>query len=351
MYFAEYLPRVNCVTVVLDFGGEPITKINKVPDVNPPILELVTNEKTYNIRIPVKTDGDVQLTNVKKVSDKSLMLNVKLSGEKGREEGFMGQQVRWSCKDLMNKTPKVDKSNRFNFQCSKCKNVIIDSENFKFQDMPSEFWYELMDFWHCHKPHNDQPTEKNYNGFLKPKSDDTVIIGNHSLLFNQNDNVIVDNNISCNNCRNVLGDYYQNTCRVLKWNIKLEYQVSGNTIQEEFPTHVFFYNLLLDKINSLAARKFRLLYHEKSWYIWVMNIGLNISINDTIQNNALKLLFYSDDGDNLEYDDYEPIDVSPELLQQFTEKLLEINSLLPTNCSTLTMKDKTYKISYLSQEG
>ncbi|KAK6464023.1 HECT-like ubiquitin-conjugating enzyme-binding-domain-containing protein [Scheffersomyces coipomensis] len=98
---------------------------------------------------------------------------------------------RWSCKDLKVKTPKseVGNYNEFTFNCSTCEYVIIDSKDFKFLDMPSEFWYELMDYWHCHKPDNHDHHEKNYNGSLKPPNDKTIVIGSNYLLVKFTDTI------------------------------------------------------------------------------------------------------------------------------------------------------------------
>ncbi|KAJ8132944.1 hypothetical protein O1611_g680 [Lasiodiplodia mahajangana] len=39
--------------------------------------------------------------------------------------------------------------------CRTCKSAIVDAGTLKvWKDLPSENWAEMMEFWHCHKPHN-----------------------------------------------------------------------------------------------------------------------------------------------------------------------------------------------------
>lgn len=46
------------------------------------------------------------------------------------------------------------------FSCRSCRSTIIRSSSISFwKDLPSENWAEMMDFWHCHKPSNDQNNE------------------------------------------------------------------------------------------------------------------------------------------------------------------------------------------------
>lgn len=40
------------------------------------------------------------------------------------------------------------------FSCRSCGAVILQSEKVEvWRNLPSENWAEMMDFWHCHKPH------------------------------------------------------------------------------------------------------------------------------------------------------------------------------------------------------
>ena len=44
-------------------------------------------------------------------------------------------------------------SSRTKIACRYCKNVVVKDGISSWKDLPSEHWAEMMDFWHCHKPH------------------------------------------------------------------------------------------------------------------------------------------------------------------------------------------------------
>lgn len=37
--------------------------------------------------------------------------------------------------------------------CRSCKNIFVKDKITTWKDLPSDNWAEMMDFWHCHKPH------------------------------------------------------------------------------------------------------------------------------------------------------------------------------------------------------
>lgn len=42
--------------------------------------------------------------------------------------------------------------------CRHCDHVVVQPERIKsWKDLPSENWAEMMEFWHCHKPHEHEP--------------------------------------------------------------------------------------------------------------------------------------------------------------------------------------------------
>ncbi|KAI2473050.1 ubiquitin-conjugating enzyme E2-binding protein [Annulohypoxylon bovei var. microspora] len=56
------------------------------------------------------------------------------------------QTVPWSANDLQPEST---------ITCRTCRATIIESGTIKvWKDLPSENWAEMMEFWHCHKPHD-----------------------------------------------------------------------------------------------------------------------------------------------------------------------------------------------------
>ncbi|KAI0444823.1 ubiquitin-conjugating enzyme E2C-binding protein [Xylaria telfairii] len=56
------------------------------------------------------------------------------------------ESVPWSATDLERGSTVI---------CRMCKSNIVDTGTLKvWKDLPSENWAEMMEFWHCHKPHD-----------------------------------------------------------------------------------------------------------------------------------------------------------------------------------------------------
>lgn len=58
------------------------------------------------------------------------------------------QSVPWSSTDIKTGSRVC---------CRHCDHVIVQPERIKsWKDLPSENWAEMMEFWHCHKPHEHE---------------------------------------------------------------------------------------------------------------------------------------------------------------------------------------------------
>ncbi|CAH6718383.1 hypothetical protein CLIB1444_01S05512 [[Candida] jaroonii] len=321
MYICEFLPRLNSISVNVEFNGEvsDITKVN----ITGGVLSIIGKEK-YEIILPI--EGDFELSSIRK-SSQLLNLSLKNQSSTIKTDNFMLTDLQWSCKDLL-KTPKIDNKNCFKFICKQCEEVIVDSDN-RFNDMPSELWAELMDLWHCHKPHNHDKHSKNYNGNLVPR-DNQVIIGSYYLLAN------VPNVCKCGL---TLGEIEASHSKLMKWNLKLVY----NDTVEDYPQYYYIYNKILDKINLSAVRKVVI----GKYLVWIFNLGIDISVEQQILSKSLKICYS-------EYQD-KPIDeeiiLNDEMLEVFYKEINRVHEKLPVNINSMLLKEDDrpvmYKISYL----
>lgn len=50
--------------------------------------------------------------------------------------------------------------------CRSCNNILVKDSITTWKDLPSENWAEMMDFWHCHKPHVEEDVPEQ-NGSTK----------------------------------------------------------------------------------------------------------------------------------------------------------------------------------------
>lgn len=347
--FSEYLPTLGLITCVLHFP-EDISSIKsiKVNDKNELVISTENLSKTGLLPVP-SDPNTAKITNLKKLNE-DLTVVVKLATSEANKISF-NTVTKWSCRDLLTKTEQEDGVNKFSFQCSKCHFTLLNGSDYKFMDMPSEFWYELMDFWHCHKPTTHEKSFKNYNGILKPPNSTTVILGSYYLSLGQKtDTILVTNKeVTCKQCNEVLGEADDNSIRLLKWKLELE---SGGKI-ENFPQSLIIYNSILDKINSLAVRKIKFEVDGVWWYVWVMNVGLNVTVNNETHQNCMKVLYVEDvNGICTQpiFDDYEQFTlVYPEIIETLTSKLKSVNRELPKLNQVLVVNGIEFSISYLTE--
>lgn len=340
MYLCEYLPRLHSVSVVLDF-------INDIKDVTNVKIQgdmlYISTKETFKINLPLS--ADFKLSNCKKLQN-SLILSFRVSNDLQQTVNFMNvlESQPWSCKDLLKAPKSPENVSLFQFNCINCQRNIVDSTKFtKISDMPSDLWVEMMDFWHCHKPvsSKDFTTNKNYNGLLKPQSNG-ILMGNYYMTVNgDTSNIKIDKDVICT-CGKHLGEVIDGLPKLFKWNLELKY---GNTT-ETYPSYLYIYNLILDKVNSQAIRKLRV----DDYVLWLFNIGIDVTILGRHLKNASKILYYRDSDKNRIYDD-ELIVEDKQLVSEFINELQYVNSLLPKDNRVMIVKEDNqvieYTISYL----
>jgi hypothetical protein len=339
MKYSEYLPRVNAVSVVVDFD-ESVDAI-KLISLKLPQNLVISATNTYDITLA----HPISQLKLGKVSCNDGTLQLTLVTSENRDNGkvFTDQNTdKWSCADLREKTPKLDtNTNLFAFKCGECHNTVVDSTMYKFLDMPSEYWYELMDYWHCHKPQSNTPNDKKYED-LKPPNDTTVLLGVNYLLVNKNTNFVADlDQIKCSKCANVLGDVTTSP-RLFKWKLHLCY---GETV-ETFPYERFIYNIIMSKVNSQASRKFKIIHGSTTLYMWMINLGIDISVNDKIEKNTVKLLYHTNES-VADENEYETLAIPQNLPGEFISNLELRTSQLPKTLRQVKMGKNQFFVSHL----
>ncbi|KAI1807168.1 ubiquitin-conjugating enzyme E2-binding protein [Daldinia bambusicola] len=165
------------------------------------------------------------------------------------------QPVPWSATDLLPESPIL---------CRSCRTIIVKAGVVKvWKDLPSENWAEMMEFWHCHKPHDhghghddDGPTSKAYGANSRISAQDGVgfvdissfllsetniststITKDATLLQSQNELEIEDTNshtfqpenipVSCVSCKNQLGilNDQGSAVTLFKWQVYVDEQI------------------------------------------------------------------------------------------------------------------------------
>lgn len=346
MYFSEYLPRLNSISVVLDVNSDfKIDDINRISIVGELLSIELKNNTPIRVNLPDKA-SQTSITGMK-LTNSTLSFGVKMhEKELDSTVPFTEETIdKWSCKDL-SQTPKIGRHHKFRFVCKNCNSELIDSSQYDFKDMPSEQWYEMMDFWHCHKPENHEEHKKEYKGVLKPDNK-TIIIGSYYLLEKSNGHINkMQNSITCKKCGQLLGETFQDALKLFKWCVELQFESKNTIHKEQYRPGIFIYNTILDKINFSAVRKFKIEVETQSKFIWIMSLGLNVVIDGKVCHNALKVLY----ADNVSKEEsYEPLDVPyPEVAKLFLNDINMINSLMPVSMRSVSIGTDNYLVSYLS---
>lgn len=351
MYYAELLPRLNTLTVILDFPGGVKDIVGIRIDNND--LAISTKSSTLRIKLPIDENhkvADMTISSLKCI-DLSLRLSISFPAAKLSEhtQSFMdfnhSNVQKWSCSDLRRTPQNAEKQNIFHFSCMYCNNSIINSKDCSFFDMPSELWSEMMDFWHCHKPHDHGihgEHQHNHYEELKPKQMDVIIGGFYFLVDKAGGLTVAEDQVYCPSCNAELGVLDKSSKKVFKYNLTLNY----DQVLEQFPRYLYVYNCVLDKINLSACRAFVIKSDSKALFIWVLNIGLDISTEIGVFKNALKLLY---DVDHPETEmPTEEIAVPGVVLDDCITRLQLINSQLPSGHRSAAVAGKDLSISFMA---
>lgn len=354
MYYTELLPRLNSLSVVLDFS-EDVKDITALRIEDHDLL-INTVLQSYRIKLPMEKNSRLNDLNISSLKCTDLCLRIALlfpaSTASDHTQSFMDFNAsdiqKWSCSYLKKTPQNSEKRNMFYFGCAACDKNIIDSESCKFFDMPSELWSEMMDFWHCHKPHDhgDHNEHQHTNKYekLKPK-DMEVIIGGYYLLVDKAGEIkVTGEQVCCPSCNASLGVLEgSNSKKLFKYNLTLNY----NNQVENFPPVLHAYNSLLDRINLTACRKFNLKSDSHSVYIWVLNIGLDITTESGYFKNALKLL-YDVDGNQEHDDNTEAVQLSNTVVSDCINRLREATKQLPSGHHTEAVGGHNWSVGFIA---
>lgn len=346
-YLVEYLPRLNRLSIeIVDGAFHAVTGAKLEGDQF--ITISIRAKDLIKIRCPLAVKSATP-TSVKTLGSNlqiSLEVDPQIDTELANNVG--DGPDKWSCGWLKSHTSKLGSKNEFQFRCSNCQLELIDSLDFIFKDMPGDYWYELMEFWHCHKPENNQPTDKDY-GILKPKNNNTIIIGSFYLLQTINKSLqLLESDgdealYVCKACRQVIGDKFQNVIRLLKWKLDLKFTAGSGTLISIYNPLLYAVNLFTTKMQSLAIRKFAIEVDAKSVYLWILNTDVDVTIDGRDFRKCLKVLWFSIAKGGESYGGYEQMEIPYKEVRDKLSLALQENTIH----SNVEIGSIKYLISYL----
>lgn len=343
-YFVEYLPRLKTTTVQIEIPRE---KVQSVEIKNDSIL--INSNLTIKLPNEVKAAQTSPTITAATSGATSLRIRDNQVGFLANDsvESLLQDQYQWN----------VDNIQKYHMgdavKCSNCGCLVIDLKQVKkLLPMPSELWYEMLDFWHCHKPTVENSSIgllKKFNQ-LKPNPKN-MIIGSYYFIINPEDwadiEIYGEENslVRCRSCHELLGELDSNigSYKLLKWQLEV-----GN---EQFKPYSYISLKLVEEMNYSAVRVFRVVDEKskRSLQVWCFGLGIDVN-SDTlgVMKNCLKIL-YRDDA----FEDHKEGGNNGEILieyakpfDDFHEWLSKINRSLPENLREYN----GWRISYIPMQ-
>jgi hypothetical protein len=153
--YAELLSNIRQVSVIaaLHSPSQPSTKLELIKDGS--ILVLHHNGQKIAMKLPAPV---VVLSKLVQpavgITEASWRFPVAGQSPSATAADFSDATFApWSASKL---------SSNSQISCKRCQNNFVVGGTIKiWKDLPSENWAEMMDFWHCHKPHNHETHEGN----------------------------------------------------------------------------------------------------------------------------------------------------------------------------------------------
>lgn len=341
-YLVEFLPRIGTTLVVLKGIKEPSLNYSNsgkitVKDGEGKALDIILpcNPGKLKSKRLIRVDND---------DNNEYLLTLKseeIRMDKSQNDMLLMREMKWNKRQLNN-------LGDFRLCCLGCNMNIIDRGNcFKMNDMPSEFWMELMDYWHCHKPQDK--TSEFYSlqkNSLRPSINE-ILIGDSFFqaledTFASRTAVVEGNQVICSNCNKILGKRTSDQLlKIPKWKLYLK---SDKCRDDFFPAEFEIISILLNCNRANSTRYILLKSDDIQLYVWLFAMGIGATLaNGQILQNCFKIFYSNVIPSNIGFKanlDEEQVDKVP--LDKFIHALETTNSILPNSKQSFG----TWKISY-----
>ncbi|KAF8420437.1 ubiquitin-conjugating enzyme E2-binding protein [Tirmania nivea] len=221
------------------------------------------------------------------------------------------------------------------FNCVHCRAEVLCGGKVKtWKDLPCHNWAEVMDFWHCHKPHEKGDTDKDkavkrrlarntssgkgIGGFVAPEG--VGLVDLTFFLVNRRDvrgnfDTSTENGVSrrkrtihCAGCRTSLG-FGEDISDDENSGTPLPCTTASSSVQippmESYPPLPFLSAQLITMISDLALRRFRLTSEPQTpnpkieLWIWIFNtdrIYSYASAEKVVEPSRGMKIYYSENG-------------------------------------------------------
>ncbi|CCC72207.1 hypothetical protein NCAS_0J02280 [Naumovozyma castellii] len=328
-YLVEYLPRIKKITVILDECVEP-----RLVQVKPLEVHIRENNSISIIKLPyeVELQDSLQLTEGTQ-GEYLLRLRTLASPLEKMNDVMSVPAGKWTKKDL-------NLENGFELNCLKCNTPVISTSNInKINELPSEFWMELMDYWHCHKPQVGDNELLDYSvgrNTLIPLTGELLVGNSFFLLLPstlQRQAAMKHEELTCLKCNSILGDRTtEGLCRLYKWKLYLRKNDETDYFKPE--DHVLL--SMLEALKGNSERYTILKWEENVILLWLFSIDIGVTLSGgKVLKRAVKIFYTSDLAVIKKICDerqVEEIKVNGDVFDAFKKTIENVHDMLP-QCS------------------
>ena len=148
--YAELLNNIRAVTLVASLETEQNEETRIELSQDGQIIHVTHEGETASLSLPTRMiGGGTAAITLPPIPSKDITLRLQLEE---KEPGLLmlhnnsENVLPWSSETVNN-----------NIACLHCGNYLLKPSSIKeWKDLPREDWAEMMEFWHCHKPHEQE---------------------------------------------------------------------------------------------------------------------------------------------------------------------------------------------------
>jgi hypothetical protein len=164
--YAELLANIRQISLAasLSSPSDASTRVSISADCR--TVELRHRGVVSQLQLPAKASlgGTLLPIQDRQRGTTTLSWRLPLDASSSPSPSRQGDDVPWSATDLVPGSV---------VSCRACTAAVVPAGAVKaWKDLPSENWAEMMEFWHCHKPHHHHGRGHNHEGEEGGKADE-----------------------------------------------------------------------------------------------------------------------------------------------------------------------------------
>ncbi|KAE9976655.1 hypothetical protein BLS_001938 [Venturia inaequalis] len=250
--YAELLTNIRTVSFVASLRSESNRETKAELSADGQTITINHDGDSASMHLPTQMTGggSASLTLPARPS-KDLTLRLKVEE---KEAGFL-KFVDGSAENVV-PWPASELSD--GLECQACGTPLLQPDRIhEWRDLPNENWAEMMDFWHCHKPHehgghkdDDASHSKGYSASSKLQAISSVgFVGLSYFIFSKDD----CRNIKCGNELGAADDSVSGL-KIYKWGVQL--RKDNLPSARSFSSQKWISSLLLSSSENTGVRRF-----------------------------------------------------------------------------------------------